>query len=161
MLSSHRLVGFALLLFAACSPSVQRLSALSAGSMGCPQDEVEISHEQKVNSYTSSWQADCRGRSFVCSITGSQTTCSPMLAPVAAPPPSVEEAAKACAEAEQYDRRAADASSPAKEQFQKIAEHKHHDCAAGQPASAPPGASTPPAPSALAAPGSPAAPPAR
>lgn len=148
----------ALLLVAACNPSVEGLQALSAGSIGCPQNEVLVSHEQEVNSFTTSWQADCRGRSFVCSISGKhQISCSPMLPPVegaqvaggpapAAAPPTPDEAAKACADAAEYDKKAAASSSPAKEQLEKIAAHKHRDCDAAKAAPAPvapPAASAP------------------
>jgi hypothetical protein len=139
-----------ILVAVACSPTTEDLQALSAGSMGCPQNEVSIANRQEVNSYTTSWQADCRGHSFVCSVSGkNEIACSPMLAPVAnAPPPAApppEDARTACADAAEYDRRAAAATSPGKEQLARIAEHKHRDCAAGQadagstPASEPPG----------------------
>jgi hypothetical protein len=129
-----------ILLATACAPTTEQLQALSAGSIGCPQDEISIANRQEVNNAVSSWQADCRGHSFVCGISGrSEIACAPMLAPVASaptapppPPPPPEDPRTACAEAGEYDRRAAAATSPGKEQLQRIADHKHRDCAAGQ-----------------------------
>ena len=111
----------------------ERLHVLTAGSIGCPQNEVVISSDQFT-----SWEAQCRGRSFVCSPSGkNQIACSPTLTPVGGmPAPVAEDPRTACPEAAEYDRRAAAATSPAREQLQKIAEHKHHDCEAGQGAAA-------------------------
>lgn len=129
---------------------------MSAGSVGCPQSEVVASREELTYGQTTSWQADCRGHSFICSVSGfSETrviTCSPMLAPVASAAPvlSSDDVARACAEASQYDHKAATGSGPAREQYAKMAEHRHRDCAAGTTApgaraSAPELPSVPPA----------------
>jgi hypothetical protein len=137
----------------ACGTTARALRTLTSGSIGCPPAEIEISNvEGSSFGSPTSWQSACRGRTFQCSVTGRDVIgCTPMLvaeapsgdapAPVPASvdggaatpaPVPVEDARTACPEAEEYDRKAAAATSPAKEQFAKIADHKHRDCAAGQ-----------------------------
>jgi hypothetical protein len=145
------LTGALLVAASACGGSTTaQLQTLTSGSIGCPPAEIEISNLDRRGAFGSptSWQSTCRGRTFECSVTGRESIgCTPMLvaeapsgvapAPIdggaAAPAPlPVEDPRTACPEAEEYDRKAAAATSPAKEQFAKIADHKHRDCAAGQ-----------------------------
>lgn len=62
------LAGLALLTSAlACAPS---RGSKSAGSIGCPPDEIQISDEDSSSGWGSSadtWVATCRGRRFICS----------------------------------------------------------------------------------------------
>jgi hypothetical protein len=62
------LAGLALFVSAlACAPSRQ---SKSAGSIGCPPDEIQISGEDSSSGWGSSsdtWVATCRGRQFICS----------------------------------------------------------------------------------------------
>jgi hypothetical protein len=63
------------------------LAGVSAGHVGCLQDDIKISNEQTDWS-TKTWMATCEGRNYICSyaITGSsghggttgQVNCSPM-----------------------------------------------------------------------------------
>jgi hypothetical protein len=148
------LTGALLAATGACGGTVPQLQTLTSGSIGCPPAEIEISNIDRRGAFGSptSWQSMCRGQTFQCSLVGRQTIgCTPMLtaeapsglapAPVAAPidggaaapaPVPVEDPRTACPEAEEYDKKAAAATSPAREQFAKIAAHKHRDCDAGQ-----------------------------
>lgn len=73
-----------LLLVSGCTS----LAAVSAGHVGCSQNDIKISNEQ-TNWSTKTWTATCGGRSYICTyaITGSsgygggttgQVNCSPM-----------------------------------------------------------------------------------
>jgi uncharacterized protein YceK len=63
------------------------LAGVSAGHVGCPQEEITISNEQ-TDWTTKTWTATCGGRSYICTYatTGSsgyggttgQVNCSPM-----------------------------------------------------------------------------------
>jgi len=63
-----RVIGITLLLpIGACAPS---LRSKTAGSIGCPPNEVEIANEDSSLGWGSSartWTASCRGKRFICS----------------------------------------------------------------------------------------------
>lgn len=52
------------LLIVGCSTTGAK-KTLSAGSIGCLEDEIEISNEARA-----SWVATCKGKDFVCSASG-------------------------------------------------------------------------------------------
>jgi hypothetical protein len=130
---------------------------MTAGAIGCPKDEVVVRNEKNMvtSAADMTWSAECRGHRYICSIAGN-AYCKEELAPVASPtaPVAVTPAATvapvassptsaasspasttdaidpqaACRAAEDYDRRASNADSPAKEQLRKMAERKHKEC---------------------------------
>lgn len=82
-----------------------QLQSISAGQVGCPPDEVQIS-EDKIGFGTRNWQAACRGRTYQCSTVSGQNSmqanCTAMrgvpsqaasVATPAAPPASTSSAA--------------------------------------------------------------------
>lgn len=52
--------------------------AMTSGIIGCPTDEVKVSHVDGGWSQVT-WTAACRGRVFYCTGTESTTVCSPEL----------------------------------------------------------------------------------
>ena len=98
---SHGFLLLATLSLGGCAAQMQQLSA---GQIGCPPDEVQISNDQTHFS-SRTWEATCRGKSFMCTaVSGGQyagphTTCSEMRPPVAAGAPSAPAPAAPAAEA--------------------------------------------------------------
>jgi hypothetical protein len=81
---------------------VAQMQQLSAGQVGCPPDEVQVSDDQMhFNSRT--WQASCRGKSFFCTSAGGgqysspQTSCAELRPPVAGAPAAAPTAPGAAA----------------------------------------------------------------
>jgi hypothetical protein len=58
---------FLILFIIGCSTTGTKRT-LSAGSIGCLENEIEISHEERA-----SWLATCKGKEFVCSASGQDT----------------------------------------------------------------------------------------
>lgn len=56
-------------------PDVERAN-VSAGLIGCPAREIQISNESYSTGSWGSWSAGCRGRSFVCSWMGREPKCT-------------------------------------------------------------------------------------
>jgi hypothetical protein len=143
----------ALLLATTGCISTHRLQTATSGVIGCPPEEIAVSNRYDMGpgiheAWQASWQASCREHTFQCSGQGNVINCTPLLpggppaATAIAPVPSAAPASTAetpppptlaaCAEAAEYDKRVATAKSPAKEQLEVIARHKHADCAAAQ-----------------------------
>jgi hypothetical protein len=66
----------------------------TAGAIGCPESEVEVSGTKFVQwaHEGNSWSATCRGRRFICSF-GVSPTCSPELEAAAPGAPAVQQQA--------------------------------------------------------------------
>lgn len=49
----------------------------SAGPIGCPEEEIEVSDHRNVvwAGQSATWRATCRGRTFICSLAGAVATC--------------------------------------------------------------------------------------
>lgn len=82
------------LFLTSCVSGINRQIA-SAGAIGCPSDEVEVTSENGSAGFrtsTGSWTATCRGRSFVCSETqvGGTREVSSQVTTCAARPAGVE-----------------------------------------------------------------------
>jgi hypothetical protein len=77
----------AVLVLAGCgafSVSPERLKAPTAGSIGCPPAEIDISNVNRDSlGNPTAWEARCRGRVFQCS-TGSTVACAPTMPAVEA-----------------------------------------------------------------------------
>lgn len=84
--AAARLLPLATLALAACGtiPTTQYRS-MTAGVIGCPAKEITITEEKNVAwaGQGIDWRAECRGRRFICSYSGS-TACSEELRPATA-----------------------------------------------------------------------------
>jgi hypothetical protein len=81
----------ALLLSTACGTlTTGQYGAMTAGLIGCPSDEVTISHQKNViwAGDGIEWRAECRGRRFICSHSGT-AQCKEELQPATGAAPSV------------------------------------------------------------------------
>ncbi|WP_163998272.1 hypothetical protein [Pyxidicoccus caerfyrddinensis] len=72
--------------------SKQQYANVTAGAIGCPVEEVQISGEKEsfgLGEQVTPWTAECRGRRFICSSVGHNASCKEELkaaeAPAAAP----------------------------------------------------------------------------
>jgi hypothetical protein len=54
--------------------STGQLKSTSAGLIGCPTEEIEITNK-KIGLATGSWEATCRGHKFLCSGGGGTMAC--------------------------------------------------------------------------------------
>jgi hypothetical protein len=64
------LTSLPLTLLAGCAASTGSLQSASSGAIGCSRSEISIS-DYRLNMYTSSWTAACKGKVYFCS--GSDT----------------------------------------------------------------------------------------
>ena len=75
------------------------LAAVSAGHVGCPEDDIAIS-DDNPGFGTHTWTAQCHGRTFFCSAAGrSDISCKEQEAAAAAAPSAVPAVSSGC----QYD----------------------------------------------------------
>jgi hypothetical protein len=79
-------------LFAAASGCVtvskQQYANLSAGAIGCPAEELQITGEKDsfgIGEQVTPWTAECRGHRFICSAAGQTVSCKEELKAVEAP----------------------------------------------------------------------------
>jgi hypothetical protein len=64
------------------APDNANLQGISAGSVGCLPEEIQISHYKTVTGYApETWLAQCRGHSFVCTYHYRATRCHELMAP--------------------------------------------------------------------------------
>jgi hypothetical protein len=74
------------LFLVACTTPLQ-LAARTEGHIGCHRGEITTSNVvSDVGRFT--WDASCRGQSFVCAVDGDQVTCAPRVPEAAAPRPT-------------------------------------------------------------------------
>lgn len=68
--------------------SKQQYANVSAGAIGCPAEELQISGEQAsfgLGEQMPPWTAECRGHRFICSAAGQTVSCKEELKAVEAP----------------------------------------------------------------------------
>lgn len=71
-------VASALLALTGCGAiTTNQYRGLSAGPVGCPEEEIEVREEKNVvwAGDTMTWRASCRGKEFICSMAGQTATC--------------------------------------------------------------------------------------
>ena len=70
------LVVLCLTMMMGCIASRQRamLPRVTAGEIGCPEDEITIV-EEDVGMITATWTATCRGKTYYCSSTTETVSC--------------------------------------------------------------------------------------
>ena len=60
------LLMFGIFALSGCAASVSSLTSATSSEIGCHPDEISVSN-YKLNAYTSSWTADCNGKTYYCS----------------------------------------------------------------------------------------------
>jgi hypothetical protein len=75
--------------------SKQQYANVTAGAIGCPAEELQISGEKEsfgIGEQMTPWTAECRGRRFICSSAGHDVSCKEELQAAEAPSAAPSEA---------------------------------------------------------------------